>query len=400
MKIKQNFLFLSISLLGFLRCASGFGIGMALPLYYYGKLEGTMIGFISSAVALSYLFSPYIFRNIYKKIGMKMCLVIANSVFVIDQIGLQFCLDLPIMTYLFLFFDGIVLGLYWPVITGIFTVIYTQENDELKKKKINRNFGLSWNIGGTFGYLLSAFALFIISDILLIFDLSLTYTIIGLIIALLLLRFNEGSTLKNFGKESVIEEEGSNPNTKSKWNFPLYIPLLFGLLFALITSANGVLYPIKSKLLNFSDFSAYITSFVRLIVQTTFISYTLGLPIQKVKKAIPFLMLISIICLILLGITQELIVCIILSGVLGIFFAFCHSFSFRLTIDKNMERNDMKATTYFETILGIAFFVGPIMGGFLADISIILGYSTLAIILLFLSIVFISLRKRIEFNET
>ena len=391
MKIKLNITILSIALLSFLRCASGFGTGMALPLYYFGKIDEGLIGFVVAATALSYLFAPYLFRNVYKKIGMKICLLIASIGFVINQIGLQFFLDIPIMTYVFLFSDGIMLGLFWPVISGMFTVILSQENDELKKKKLNRNFGLSWNVGGLFGYLLSAFALFIMEDLLLIYDLSLIYTIIGLIIAL---SFKEPTT--NFGVENTFKEEGSNPKTETKWKFPAYVPFLMALLFALIMGANGVLYPLKSKQLNFIDFSAYVTSFIRLLVQTACISYALVLPIKKLKKAIPFLMVIGMVGLFMLGFTEDLIICIIMAGILGAFIGFTHSFGFRLTISKNLERNDMKATTYFETILGINFWIGPILGGFLGGFSVLLGYSTLAIVLLLVTLFFIFIRNKIE----
>jgi len=393
MKINLKLTLLSISLLSFLRCASGFGIGMALPLYYFGKLEAGTIGFVTAATALSYLFSPFLFRNVYKKIGMKMCLLIASIGFVVDQIGLQFFIDYPIMTYFFLFIDGIMLGIFWPVISGIFTVIMSQENDELKKTKLNRNFGLSWNVGGLFGYLLSAFALFIIADILLVFDLSLIYTIIGLIIAV---SIKEPTT--DFGVERTFEQEGSNPNTGAKWKFPIYIPFLMALLFALIMGANGTLYPFKSKQLAFSDFSAYLVSFVRLIVQTSSISFALGLSIKKLKKIVPYIMIIGIGGLFVLGFTEDLVVCMITSGILGLFIGFIHSFGFRLTINKNLERNNMKATTYFETILGIFFWLGPILGGILTDFSIILGYSTLAIVLFIVLVFFVFVQKKIEIN--
>jgi MFS family permease len=297
------------------------------------------------------------------------------------------------MTYTFLFIDGIMLGIFWPVISGMFTVIISHENDELKKTRLNRYFGLSWNAGGLFGYLLSAFALFIVEDILLVFDLSLIYTIIGLIIAI---SMTEPKT--DFGLEKPLEQESSNPNKGAKWKYPIYIPFLMALLFALIMGANGTLYPLKSKQLAFTDFSAYVVSFIRLIFQTACISYALGLPIQNLKKSIPYLLLIGMGSLFVLGLTVDLVVCMITSGILGLIIGFLHSFGFRLTINKNLEMNNMNATTYFETILGIFFWVGPILGGVLADISILLGYSTLAIVLLASFFFFIAVRDKIKID--
>ena len=393
MKININFSLLSISLLSFLRCANGFGIGLAIPLFYYGKLEEGLIGFIAAATALSYLFSPLLFRNTYKKIGMKMCLVIASIGFVIVQIGLQFFIDVPIMAYFFLFLDGLVLGLFWPVITGVLTVVVSQDNDELKEKKRNRNFGISWNLGGLFGYLLSAFALFIVSDILLVFDLSLIYTIIGLIVSL---SFKVPKT--DFGKLQILDETGSNLNSGSNWKFPIIIPLLMATLFALVSGGFSVLYPIKTKLLAFGDFSAYVVSFVRMLFQITCISWAMVMPIRTLKKVIPILMVMAIISLFILGITVDLFICLVIVAILGIFYGFIHSFGFRLTINKNLKSNDMKATTYFETAMGFFFWVSPIMAGFLADISIVLGFFTLAIILLVAVIFFILIQKKIEFD--
>lgn len=396
MKTKSNLLMLSISLLSFLRCASGFGIGMALPLYYYGKIEAGLIGFVVAATALAYLFSPYLFRNVYKKIGMKMCLLISSIGFVSVQIGLQFFLEFPIIVYILLFCDGIILGLFWPVIAGLFSVILTQEgirNDELKKKKLNRNFGLSWNIGGLFGYLLSAFALFIMSDILIVFDMSLIYTIIGLVIAI---SFKQ--PISNFGNINVLEVKDVDTNLGTNWKYPIVVPLLMAALFGFILGAFGVLYPVKSKILSFSDFSVYLVSFIRMLFQTACVSWALVLPMRVLKKVIPFLMVIGILGLFIISFTVDLIICIVIVGTLGIFIGFSHSFGFRLTINKNVERNDMRATTYFETIMGFNFLIGPIIGGFLAGISAPLGFWTLAIVILIAMIFFISLQNKIEID--
>jgi len=380
--------------LAFLRVASTFSITLALPLYYYGKLDNGLIGFLTGATALSYLFSPYLFRNAYKKIGIKKSLLIATTGMLCVQIGLQFSLDYWIPTYFLLFWDGISLGLFWPIISSAYTLILSHNgfrNSNRNKDKLTRNLGLSWNSGGIFGYSISAIALFIISNILLVFRISLIYTIIAVIAALLLQEPNSfdlnGELL--MGKEVKLE-------SNEKYIFPYYVPLLILSIYTFLIGIFGILFPIKLEILGYHNFLSYLLSFIRMIVQTIIITAGLTFKIRTLKRLVPITLVLMVFDVIIFGVFDNIIIYIIVFGFLGYIFGLFYCFPFKMSILKNMEKNNMRGTTYFETVSGINFWLGPVIGGLLLAIPTLFGFITLAIIISIISMIYLSLQNKIR----
>ena len=114
-----------------MRVAIGVAIGLAIPLYYARQgVSPEIIGIIASASAFSYLFSPFLFKDVPEKIGKKYSLLVASGGFLIIQIFLQFFLD-PLFVFIMLLIDGVVMGLHWPVLLSSLSVISTM--DEIKE---------------------------------------------------------------------------------------------------------------------------------------------------------------------------------------------------------------------------------------------------------------------------
>jgi len=380
--------------LAFLRVASTFSITLALPLYYYGKLDNALIGFLTGATALAYLFSPYLFRNAYKKIGIKKSLIIATSGMLCVQIGLQISLDYWIPTYLLLFWDGLSLGLFWPIITSAYTLILSHDNfrdNQRNKNKLDRKYGLSWNAGGIFGYSVSAIALFIISNILLVFRISLIYMIIAVTAALIL---QEPKSFDTNGE--LLAEKEVKLNSNEKYIFPYFIPLLILSIFTFVSGCFGILFPIKLDILGYDAFLSYFLSFIRMIVQTIIITAGMTFKIRTLKRLIPITLVLVVINVILFGVFDNLIIYIMVFIFLGFFFGLFYCFPFKMSILKNIEKNNMTGTTYFETVSGINFWLGPVIGGLLLAIPTSFGFITLAVMVSIIGMVYLFLQSKIK----
>ncbi|MFX1275857.1 MAG: MFS transporter [Promethearchaeota archaeon] len=380
--------------LAFLRVASTFSITLALPLFYHGKLNDGLIGFLTGATALSYLLSPYLFRNAYKKIGIKNSLLIATGGMLCVQIGLQFSLEYWIPTYLLLFYDGISLGLFWPIITSAYTMVLSHDgirDNEKEKDKLSRNLGLSWNIGGIFGYSISAIALFVITDIILVFRISLIYMIIAVISAFL---FEEPKSFDVNGE--LLMEKEVKLNSKENYVFPYIVPLLIASIFSFVSGCFGILFPIKFDILGYDDFLAYLLSFIRMISQTIVITAGMTFKISTLKRLVPMSIVLMVINIFIFGLLDNFIIYGIVFGLLGALFGIFYCFPFKMSILKNMEKNNMRGTTYFETAIGLNFWLGPVIGGFMLVISPLFGFMILTLIILIIGIVYLIFQNRIK----
>ena len=69
---------------------------------------------------------------------------------------------------------------------------------------------------------------------------------------------------------------------------------------------------------------------------------------------------------------------------------------FKMSILKNMEKNNMLGTTYFESVIGINFWIGPVIGGLLLVIPPLFGFLILAFLVLIIGIVYLSLQNKIR----
>ncbi len=381
-------------ILAFLRVASTFSIALALPLYYHRKLDPGLIGFLTAATALSYLFSPYLFRNAYKKIGIKKSLLIATGGMVLAQIGLQFSLEFWIPTFLLLFYDGVSLGLFWPIITSAYTLILSHDgirDNDKEKDKLSRNLGFSWNSGGIFGYCLSAFFLFIIANILLVFRLSFIYMACAFMVALF---FEEPKSFDLNG--DLLKETDIKLNSSEKYIFPYILPLLILTIYTFISGCFGLLYPLKLNDLGYEDFISYFLSFIRMISQTIIITAAMTFKIKTLKKFIPISLILLVISIFMFGIFDNLIIYGIIFGLLGLIFGIFYCFPFKMSILKNIENKNMSGTMYFETVSGINFWIGPLIAGLMFSISSFFSFIALCMVISIMGIIYLLFQNRIK----
>jgi len=312
------------------------------------------------------------------------------------QIGIQISLEWWVPTFLLLLLDGTCLGLFYPILSGAFTILQTRDDyrlDNSKKNKLNQLFGFSMNGGAIFGYFLSFMMLIILSKLLIVFVMSLIFMSISFFITLF---FKEPETYDLNAGDNSSSGKDSNLNSMENFQFPLFIPLILGASFAFIMSALNFLYVIKFDILLYPEFTSYFYSFLRMLSQTIMIIIGMKLAISKLKLLMPHVVLISVVCLFMLGFIEDFIIYGIIFILLGISLALFYCYPFKLAILKNMQWNNIKATTYFETMMGVNYWLGPQLGGLLVEISHIFGFYIIALIVLIAGIIYMLLQKRIK----
>ena len=394
--VNQKYRVFPILFLAFMRVALGVAIGLAIPLYYLDiGLEAGTIGVITSGTAMSYLVSPLIFKNLHKKIGVKLNIILSCIGFLLIQIILQFTLE-PLIVYILLILDGIVLGSFWPVLmTTVSTISKLEEYDQndLLKDRLMKRYSLAWNFGGIFSFILGTIVLFFIENILLMFIFSLFFATSGLIFAFLI-----QEPENNLDKEIIVpidDRVKSIPN-REDISFPVFLPLVMICVYGFLIGGLGLAYPIKSELLNFPLFTNYLFYFFRMSTQTATLSKTMDLNVKKIKKMILVSNIIVIISFILMGLNYNIIVFGILFCLFGGFNSFYYTLAFKLTIFKNIAKNTSKYSVYFEIMVGIGFFLAPILTGLIAELNTDLTFFFLAILSIFTFLIYLIFYRKIR----
>ncbi len=385
-----------ILFLAFMRVALGVVISLAIPIYYIDiGLDLGTIGVISSGTAMSYLVSPLIFKNLYKKIGVRLTIILSTFGFLIIQIILQFTLD-PLTVYILLILDGIFMGSFWPVLMTVVSTVSKLEEynqNDLLKDRLMKRYSLAWNFGGIFSFILGTIVLFFIENILLMFIFSLLFATSGLIFALLI-----QEPENNLDRDIVLplDERVKSIPKREDISFPVFLPLLMICVYGFLIGGLGLAYPIKSELLDFPLFTNYLFYFFRMSTQTATLSKTMDLNVKKIKKMILVSNIVLIISFILMGLNYNIIIFGILFCLFGSFNSFFYTLSFKLTVFKNIAKNTSKYSVYFEIMVGIGFFLSPILTGLIAELNVDLTFFFLAILSVFTFIVYLIFYRKIK----
>jgi MFS family permease len=384
-----------VLILAFFRVALGVSIGLAIPVYLINiELESEFIGIITSGTAMAYLFSPLIFRNIHKKFGLKITLILSSSGFLLIQIILQFTLN-PLVIYILLIADGTFLGFFWPDLMTIISTISTQkqyQENQIKKNKLLKSYSLSWNLGGVFSFILGTILLFFIDNNLIMFDFALIFAITGVVFAFLI---QDPKTRQQSEIVIPLDKGVKCIPTDEKGSFPVYIPLVLIAIYGFLIGGLGLVYPLKSDILEYAVFTTYLFYSIRLGSQTVAISKSMDLKLDKVKKSFPYSIIVVISTLILMSVNENLIIFSVLFLVFGTFLSLHYTLSFKLIVFRNSSENTSKYSAYFETMVGIGFFFSPIVLGFVVNLGINIGFLFLAGIASISLVFYLVVKKRI-----
>ena len=93
---------------------------------------------------------------------------------------------------------------------------------------------------------------------------------------------------------------------------------------------------------------------------------------------------------------QNIIIFGICFCIFGVFLSYSYTISFKLIVFRNIAKNTSKFSAYFETMIGIGFFFGPIIIGFISRFNENVSFYFLSVLSLITLIIFILFRKKIK----
>jgi len=394
----QEWRFWPVIILAFFYPVNNALINLAIPLYFFKEgISIEMIGVIAAGAAITYAFSPILFRKVSEKLGRKKSIILGISGALSSQLIFYFTLH-PIPFLIARMMEGLLMGFFWINLQSSIS-----DNALHDHSKMMSRYNIAWNSGLLVGNLIGAIFLFVIDNVELIFYIAPIFFAINVFIAILF--FKESAKIDLDSSLEVRESENHKNNKSSNleltaYYIPIIIPVILIIAFSVSKASVMFLYPIKSETLNFESYTVYLLVFFCILAQLIGTASATYFSIKNLKR-IPLVCIISlIIVLMIYGLTTDFSTFFMLFLLLGFFCGLLYGFSLKLTIILNMKENTSKYSSLLESIIGTGFLVTPITCGFIAGIGLNSAFYIISIVLilqLIISIIYI--RKIVEIKD-
>ncbi len=374
--------FWPISILAFFYPINNALINLAIPLYYSNIGESAdLIGIVSAAISLTYIFSPVLLNKFSDKIGRKKCIILSMTGVFFAQILFYFSLN-PIVVLISRLIEGFSMGLFWPNLQASIS-----DNILHNHNRMISRYNISWNFGLLSGHLFGTIFLYIIDEVQLIFYIAPIFIALNILIAVIIYQDPEKIDYKsNSANFEKLNESSSRKKAISpiKYSIPLILPTIFAFVHGIAKSNVYFLYPIKSVFLSFDTYTVYFYTFLSITTQLISTGISSYIKIKNFKWIAPTSMLVLAITLFLFGFLSEFIIFSLLFMSLGFFSGLVYGFSLKLMLNHNMQKNTSKYTSWLESIIGSAFFLSPVISGYIATFCLDCGFYTFSIVILVL----------------
>ncbi|MFW9881517.1 MAG: MFS transporter [Candidatus Thorarchaeota archaeon] len=365
-------------LLGFIRLfyVSIFERALANYLYYDIGIKESILGFISSTGALSYIVAPIFGQLITNKyLGTRNALIM-TSILTPLLTGLQIIYPEAWFLIICRVLLGLTLGFYWPNTLSLLSK--WQKVSSVKRSKKNfALFNLSWNSGFISGLLIGFLWAFSWSDFLAM--------IISWLLSFLLIPpafFIKKEVKHDISKEIIIyqsEDPLSHLDIKEDLSINMQTPMIaypilfswLSIMFLAISKSIFIFgYPILVKALLSEEFS-YLTYLVQCGLQTMQLiglTWINSMKLYKRKTS----SLISVIIIAIVALTIILIGNIwyisIITVIIGLFLGLIHGVGMKIMLEYGTAENTSKYSTINEVIVGLGFGLTPIFAGYVFEI--------------------------------
>ena len=361
-------------------------INLAIPLYYSNLgVSADIIGIVSAAISLPYIFSPILLNKISDRIGRKRSLIFSMTGVFLAQLLYYFTLN-PIVVLISRLIEGFSIGLFWPNLQASIS-----DNVWHNHNKMMSKYNISWNFGLFSGYIFGTIFLFEIDEVQLVFYIAPIFAALNIAVATFIYRDPERiDYARNSAEVDKYMESSSKKQDRStiKYSIPLILPLLFALTHGIAKSDVYFLYPIKAVHLGFDTYTVYFYTFLSITTQLISTGIATYIKVKHFKWIAPICMVSLAFTLFFFGFLSEFMIFSILFMLLGFFSGILYAFSLKLAVNLNMKRNTSRYTSMLEGLIGSAFFLSPVLSGFIAIFSLAYGFYTFSIVLLI--ILFIS----------
>jgi MFS family permease len=237
-------------------------IALAIPLYFFRQgVDVRFIGLIAAGAAMTYSFSPLLFKNIADKLGRKFCVIIALLGTSLAQLVFYFTLN-PMIFLISRMSEGLITGLFWPNLQASISDNAFQDHD----RKLSR-FNFGWNSGVLLGFLMGALVLFVIDDLKIIFFIAPVLVFAASLISILFFQESKKYNINTVTRDRITEHSNLNYNKSKDYRIPKILPILLVISFAFAKGSINILYPIKSEIIGFEPYTVYLLASFALSTQ-------------------------------------------------------------------------------------------------------------------------------------
>jgi MFS family permease len=366
---------------------------IATPIYFFQQgVQIKFISLLSISMTITYSISPIVLNKLSDKLGRRKSVILSLIGASCAQLTFYITLN-PILFLIERLFEGFILGFFFPNLQASIS-----DNPSLDHQKYLARFNLSWSFAIVLGFLFGAILLQFNEDLRFLFYINPLFFILNAIIAIIFLR--EPLKTNQDDTNRTIDFDTGNPESHQilpniyKTHIPVIIPLLLVLATAFASGNGALLYPIRAELLGFSPSSTYIVQIFSTIAQSISMYFASQLALNKSRLISAITMATYSFLFIFLYLNNSYFLFIILFILSGLFYGILYGIASKLFITLNVLKKTSIYSSISEASLGITYFLSQITIGFIADISIGLGYLaiTLSMILIFF-IIIVFLRK-------
>ena len=374
-------------------------------IYFYKDVSESMLGIITAAPLIAYIFGPILGHLITKKLGIRNSILL-STISTPLLVGAQMIYFDPNYLIFIRVINGLLLGVFWPNCYNLLSRWQSVSSDA-KSNKNFRHFNFSWNLGFISGLLVGFFLAFSLDEY---FAMAFSF-IISFSLPLFSLFLKKESELNHLNKNFSIGigKDDHNPKSEIKPhnqinsnNKMISYPILFSwialIVYAISKSIFRFSYPVFLKI---EDSPSYFTYLIQLSIQVGQLgglTWSNSMKFYSRKISVFASLIMIVISSIAIMLVQNIIYISIISASIGLFIGLIQGSSLRIMIDYGAANNTKKYSTINEILKGIGFGLTPIAAGFIAEINIYGVFVFLIIlgVIVFIPLLFLSRNIKIK----
>jgi len=344
-------------------------------IFSYKNVSVSMLGIISSAPLIAYIFAPILGHLITKKLGIRNSIVL-SAISTPILVGAQMIYFDPVYLIIIRVINGLLLGVFWPNCYNLLSKWQSVSSDA-KSNKNFRNFNFSWNIGFISGLLVGFFWAFALDEY---FAMTFAF-IISFTLPFFSLFLKKESELNHVDESISYKNDEDDPkrniksfNKQNSNNKMIAYPILFSwialVIYAVSKSVFRFSYPVFLKE---SGNPLYFTYLIQLSIQVGQLgglTWSNSMKIYSRKISVYVSLIMILLSSIAIVLVQDIIYISIISASIGLFIGLIQGTSLKIMIDYGAAKNTKKYSTINEVLKGIGFGLTPIAAGFIAEINI------------------------------
>lgn len=344
-------------------------------IYFYQDVSESMLGIISSAPAIAYIFGPILGHLITKKLGIRNSIII-SAIGTPILVAAQMIYFEPFYLIFIRVLSGLLIGIFWPNCYNLLSRWQSVSSDA-KSNKNFRHFNFSWNLGFISGLLVGYFWAFALDEyIAMIFAFVISFSL-----PIFSLFLKKESELNHVDRNFINKNGDSKLNSvmvaqdQHKSNNKLIVyPILFSWIILLIYAASKSVFrfsiPVFLKSSGSPSYFSYLIQLSMQVGQLGGLTWSNSMKLYSKKISVYVSLIMILVSSIAIVLVQDILYVSIISASIGLFIGLIQGTSLKIMIDYGAAKNTKKYSTINEILKGIGFGLTPIAAGFIAEINI------------------------------